>query len=203
MYPTVFAIALNHKSQTEHWHDTFLEAPYKALPKKAVWFIKPRNTYNSDGQITLDQGEQYFSGGTIAIVIGKTASRINASDAAQYIKGFALANEISLAESSFYRPAVKAKCRDKSCPVGSMATNVDADNVTIETYINGELKDSYSTADYVRNAGQILEALTDFATLQEGDMVLMGTPQTRVAIQAGDTVEIKASGFETLVTKVN
>ena len=76
MYPTVFAIALNHKSQTEHWHDTFLEAPYKALPKKAVWFIKPRNTYNTDGQITLDQGEQYFSGGTIAIVIGKTASRI-------------------------------------------------------------------------------------------------------------------------------
>ena len=70
----------------------------------------------------------------------------------------------------------------------------------IDTYINGELKDSYSTSDYIRNAGQILEALTDFATLQPGDMVLMGTPHKRVPINSGDKVEIKASGLETLVT---
>lgn len=202
MYPTVFAIALNHKSQTEHWHDTFEEAPYKAQPKKAVWFIKPRNTYNANGLISLDAGEHYFSGGTIAIVIGKTATRIKAEDASQFIKGFALANEISLAETSFYRPAIKAKCRDNSCPIGQIATTVNTDNTVIETYINGELKNSYSTAEFVRNAGQILEALTDFATLEDGDMVLMGTPQDRVEIRSGDIVEIKAQGFETLTTKV-
>lgn len=202
MYPTVFAIALNHKSQIEHWHDTFEDAPYKTQPQKAVWFIKPRNTYNSSGQITLDSSEQYFSGGTIAIVIGKTATRISAQDAPQYIKGFALANEISLAETSFYRPAIKAKCRDNSCPIGQITSSIDPDNTVIETYINDELKNSYTTADYVRNAGQILEALTDFATLQEGDMVLMGTPLNRVPISSGDKVEIKASGFESLVTKV-
>ena len=201
MYPNVFAIALNHKSQMEHWSEAFVAPPYKELPKKAVWFIKPRNTYNTnEGEIVLAPKEQYFSGGTIAIVIGKTATKICAQQAHEYIAGFALANEISLEEKSFYRPAIKAKCQDNSCPVGLVAQLDNVNNVQIDTYINGELKDSYSTSDYIRNAGQILEALTDFATLQPGDMVLMGTPHKRVPINSGDKVEIKASGLETLVT---
>lgn len=200
MSPNVFAIALNHQSQMDHWHDAFLEPPYKELPKKAVWFIKPRNTHNvNNGEIVLDPAEQYYSGGTFAIVIGKKASRIKAEDACEYIEGFALANEISLAEESFYRPAIKAKCQDNSCPVGSVA-KVCVASIDIETWINGEKVDCYNTRGFIRNAGQILEALTDFATLEVGDMVLMGTPQKRVAIKSGDKVEIKAQGFETLVT---
>jgi 5-oxopent-3-ene-1,2,5-tricarboxylate decarboxylase/2-hydroxyhepta-2,4-diene-1,7-dioate isomerase len=44
MKGTIFAVALNHRSQLDAWRDAFQQAPYKTPPKTAVWFIKPRNT---------------------------------------------------------------------------------------------------------------------------------------------------------------
>lgn len=44
MKGTIFAVALNHRSQLDAWREAFQQAPYKTPPKTAVWFIKPRNT---------------------------------------------------------------------------------------------------------------------------------------------------------------
>ena len=201
MTKSVFAIALNHKSQMQHWHDAFLQDPYKKLPVKQVWFIKPRNTYNvSGGTINLTGPETYYSGATLALIIGKKASKIKSSEYTKYLKGIALANEISLEESSFYRPAIKAKCQDGSCPIGSIRDLKDIRHITLNTYINDTLVQSDSTDDLILDAGAILESLTDFATLQENDVVLVGTSHKRVAIKPLDKIEIKACGFETLVT---
>lgn len=203
MSKTIFSIALNHKSQMEHWIEKFNEAPYKEPPVRAVWFLKPRNTFNvNNGEIVLDRNEEYFSGGTLAITIGKTATKVKAENFSEYVEGFALANEISLAEVSFYRPAIKAKCQDNSCPVGSVKKDLNISNLEIKTYVNGQLVDTWSVSDLVRCPARILEELSDFATLQPSDQILIGTPLKRAAIKPGDVVEIKADGFETLVTNV-
>lgn len=44
MKGTIFAVALNHRSQLDAWQEAFQQSPYKTPPKTAVWFIKPRNT---------------------------------------------------------------------------------------------------------------------------------------------------------------
>lgn len=49
MKGTIFAVALNHRSQLDAWQEAFQQSPYKAPPKTAVWFIKPRNTVISSG----------------------------------------------------------------------------------------------------------------------------------------------------------
>ena len=119
MKGTVFAVALNHQSQRSVWAEAFEKAPYNAPPKTAVWFIKPHNTVIRAGEpIPFPQGETVLSGATVALVVGKTASKVRVEEAAAYIAGYALANEISLPEESFYRPAIKAKCRDGFCPLG-------------------------------------------------------------------------------------
>ena len=41
MKGTIFAVALNHRSQLDAWREAFQQAPYKTPPKTAVWFIKP------------------------------------------------------------------------------------------------------------------------------------------------------------------
>ncbi|STE88698.1 4-hydroxyphenylacetate degradation bifunctional isomerase/decarboxylase [Escherichia coli] len=64
------------------------------------------------------QGEKVLSGATVALIVGKTATKVREEDAAEYIAGYALANDVSLPEESFYRPAIKAKCRDGFCPIG-------------------------------------------------------------------------------------
>ena len=97
MKGTVFAVALNHQSQRESWREAFEKAPYSTPPKTAVWFIKPHNTVIRAGEpIPFPQGETVLSGATVALVVGKTASRVRVEDAAEHIAGYALANEVSL-----------------------------------------------------------------------------------------------------------
>lgn len=203
MKGTVFAVALNHRSQLAAWSEAFQQAPYNTPPKTAVWFIKPRNTVIRAGEpIPFPPGETVLSGATVALVVGKTARNVRADDAADYIAGYALANEISLPEESFYRPAIKAKCRDGFCPLGELAGVSQIDNLTIITEINGREADHWNTRDLQRSAAELLSALSEFATLNPGDAILIGTPHARVALQPGDRVRILAEGFPALENPV-
>jgi len=203
MKGTVFAVALNHRSQLDAWRDAFNQPPYNTPPKTAVWFIKPRNTLIRAGDaIPHPEGEQVLSGATVALIVGKTASKVSPEEAADYIAGYALANEVSLPEESFYRPAIKAKCRDGFCPLGELAAVDNVDNLTIITEINGREADHWNTADLQRNAAELLSALSEFATLNPGDAILLGTPHSRVPLQPGDRVRILAEGFPALENRV-
>ncbi|MBT2105195.1 4-hydroxyphenylacetate degradation bifunctional isomerase/decarboxylase [Enterobacter mori] len=203
MKGTVFAVALNHQSQRDAWREAFEKAPYSTPPKTAVWFIKPHNTVIRAGEpIPFPQGETVLSGATVALVVGKTASKVRVEDAAAYIAGYALANEVSLPEESFYRPAIKAKCRDGFCPLGELVAVDNVANLTIITEINGREADHWNTAELQRNAAELLSALTEFATLNPGDAILLGTPQNRVEIRPGDRVRILAEGFPPLENPV-
>ena len=203
MKGTVFAVALNHQSQRDAWRDAFEKAPYNTPPKTAVWFIKPHNTVIRTGDpIPFPPGETVLSGATVALVVGKTARNVPVDEAAEYIAGYALANEVSLPEESFYRPAFKAKCRDGFCPLGELAALDHVDNLTIVTEINGREADHWNTADLQRNAAELLSALSEFATLSPGDAILLGTPHSRVPLQPGDRVRILAKGFPSLENPV-
>ncbi|MBM7344822.1 fumarylacetoacetate hydrolase family protein [Pantoea coffeiphila] len=199
MKRTVFAAALNHQSQIEAWAAAFQQPPYQHPPQHPVWFIKPRNTWRSHRDtVGLPAGEQVYSGATLAVVIGKSARKVSAEKAREVIAGYALANELSLAEESFYRPAIKAKCRDGFCPIGEAVVLPDVSALQIITEVNGEVRDHWNTADLRRGAAELIAALSEFATLQPGDVILLGTPQQRVAIHAGDVVTIKAAGLPEL-----
>lgn len=203
MKGTIFAVALNHRSQRDAWRDAFEQSPYKTPPKTAVWFIKPRNTVTGGGDpIPFPQGQDVQSGATIALIVGKTARKVSEQDAADYIAGYALANDVSLPEESFYRPAIKAKCRDGFCPIGEMVALKNVDNLTIITEINGREADHWNTADLQRSAAQLLSALSEFATLNPGDAILIGTSHTRVSLHPGDQVRILAQGFPPLENPV-
>ena len=114
------------------------------------------------------------SGGTLAVIIGDTARKVPAAQVSRYLAGYALANDVSLPESSFYRPAIKAKCRDGFCPLG-IGQLANADRLEIVTEINGVEQDRWSTADLVRSVPELIAAISDFITLQPGDAVLIGT----------------------------
>ncbi|BDH45524.1 2-hydroxyhepta-2,4-diene-1,7-dioate isomerase [Salmonella enterica subsp. enterica serovar Choleraesuis] len=199
MNKTIYGVALNHASQQQAFADAFHQPPYKNPPRTPVWFIKPRNTWRASGDpVVLPAGEQTFSGATVGVVIGKTARRVKEGAAHEVIAGYCLANEISLAENDFYRPAIRAKCRDGFCPLGELVEGQLPQDLKIVTEINGEQRDSWSLADLTRNASGLIAALSEFATLRPGDVILLGTPLNRVELHAGDNVTIKAQGFPSL-----
>ncbi|MFI8415049.1 fumarylacetoacetate hydrolase family protein [Serratia sp. NPDC078593] len=199
MKGTVFAVALNHRSQLDVWHQAFGEAPYQTPPKTPVWFIKPCNTLLAHGgTIPLPMGETVYSGATLAVMIGHTARKVPVAQATDYIAGYALANDISLAEESFYRPAIKAKCRDGFCPLGERGRPAEISQLHIITEINGVEQDRWSTADLLRSASELVAAISDFITLQPSDALLIGTPSQRVILKPGDEVTVRAAGLPTL-----
>lgn len=205
MRNNVFSVALNHQSQTVAWGEAFRQAPYQSPPKTPVWFIKPHNTViGTLTQIPYPSDEpEVLSGGTLAIVIGKTVRKVSTEQAGEFIAGYTLANDISLPETCFYRPAIKAKCCDGFCPMGEDIANLNPDRLIITTEINGVITHQWNTADLVRSAHQLVGALTEFITLNPGDKILIGTPHQRVQLHPGDRVTIRAEGFSPLTNTIS
>lgn len=195
---TLFGIALNYKGLLESRLEEFNSAPYQKPPLKPVLFIKTPNTRNGDGKpVVVPNGERLQPGPALGVVIGKTASRVSQQDALKHVAGYVVVNEFSLPEDSYYRPAVKAKCRDGFCSLGTEvvpASEVtDPHTLTLKLLVNGEVRQENTTANLVRSIPQLIAELSEFMTLNEGDVLITGTPEGRVDIKPGDVVVVEIS----------
>lgn len=191
----IFGIALNYKCLYEKLQAQFNEKPYINEPKKPVLFIKTPNTRNQSGQHVVKQKDDILQAGpTLGIVIGKSTSRVSENDALDHVAGFVTVNELSLPEDSYYRPAIKAKCQDGFCVLGTPVAKeavTDLNNLELRVYVNGELKQQGTTANWIRTPAQIIEQISEYMPLNEGDIILTGTPLGRVDLQAGDEVRVE------------
>ncbi|MCO8163460.1 fumarylacetoacetate hydrolase family protein [Pseudomonas sp. 21LCFQ010] len=204
---TLLGVALNYQGLLEQRLAEFEQAPYKQPPVKPVLFIKTPNTRNShQGQVTQPRGERLQAGPALGVVIGKSASRVSLENALAHVAGYLIVNEFSLPEDSYYRPAVKAKCRDGFCALGPelvpAAQVEDAGQLTLELFVNGELRQQNSTANWVRNVPQLIAEISEFMTLHEGDVLITGTPEGRVDVVPGDRVEVQISGLGRLSNSI-
>ncbi|WP_295472633.1 fumarylacetoacetate hydrolase family protein [uncultured Pseudomonas sp.] len=200
---TLFGVALNYRGLLEQRHAEFNQAPYQKPPVKPVLFIKTPNTRNvHDGEVLHPAGERLQPGPALGVVIGKRASRVQADQALAHVAGYVIVNEFSLPEDSYYRPAIKAKCRDGFCALGPELVPVErlgeAGQLTLRLLVNGEPRQENSTANWVRNVPQLIAEITEFMTLHEGDVLITGTPEGRVDVQPGDCVEVQIDGLGSL-----
>ena len=167
---TLFGVALNYQGLLRSRLEEFQQPPYQKPPVKPVLFIKTSNTRNGHDQpVVFPAGvERLQPGPALGVVIGKDASRVSEADAMNHVAGYLIVNEFSLPEDSYYRPAVKAKCRDGFCPIGpelvpaSQIANPNA--LGIRLLVNGELRQQNSTANWVRNIPQLIAELSEFMT---------------------------------------
>ena len=205
---TLFGIALNYKGLLDSRLGEFQHPPYQKPPVKPVLFIKTPNTRNQhSGPVVFPASvERLQPGPALGVVIGKIASRVSEADAMSHVAGYTIVNEFSLPEDSYYRPAVKAKCRDGFCPIGPAlieASQVPDPNVlTLRLYVNGEVRQENTTANWVRTIPQLIAELSEFMTLNEGDVLITGTPEGRVDVKPGDLVEVEITGLGKLANTV-
>ncbi|MDD2046180.1 fumarylacetoacetate hydrolase family protein [Pseudomonas putida] len=204
---SLFGIALNYQGLLQSRLAEFSEPPYQQPPVKPVLFIKTPNTRNGDGQpVVMPAGERLQPGPALGVVIGKDASRVSADQAFEYVAGYVIVNEFSLPEDSYYRPAVKAKCRDGFCSLSSEVVAVsevaDPHNLTLTLLVNGQLRQENTTANFVRSIPQLIAELSEFMTLHAGDVLITGTPEGRVDVQPGDQVVVEISGLGRLTNTV-
>lgn len=201
---TLFGVALNYQGLLRSRLAEFNEPPYQQPPLKPVLFIKTPNTRNGDGQpVVMPAGERLQPGPALGVVIGKTASRVDEKDALSHVAGYVIVNEFSLPEESYYRPAVKAKCRDGFCALGSQVIELaDPHSLTLKVLVNGEVRQENTTANFVRSVPRLIAELSEFMTLHEGDVLITGTPEGRVDVQPGDEVTVEISGLGRLTNHI-
>lgn len=204
---TLFGIALNYQGLLEQRLSEFNAPPYQKPPVKPVLFIKTPNTRNThEGVVTRPDGERLQPGPALGVIIGQRASRVSESDALSHVAGYTIINEFSLPEDSYYRPAVKAKCRDGFCAIGpslipaSSVPNPQA--LTLKLLVNGELVQENNTANQVRSVARLIAELSEFMTLEAGDVLITGTPEGRVDVQPGDRVDVEITGLGRLTNHI-
>ena len=119
---------------------------------------------------------------------------------ANHIAGYLAVNDVSIPHSSYYRPAIRQRCRDGFCVIGSEITERIPSEIRI--WINGELRSRASTADVVRPIDRLIADISEFLTLQPGDIVLAGEPQDAPLARVGDRVRVEMDGLPALENEV-
>lgn len=205
---TVYGTLLNFKGELEVMKEQMNQSPYNSPPQGPILYIKPKNTYTSFAQpIPLPQNtEQLSVGAALGIVIGKTATRIKKEEAWNYIEGFTIVNDISIPHESYYRPAIRFKACDGFCPIGPWiitASSVKNPNdLRIRVLINQKIVQENTTANLVRPIEKLLADVTDFMTLQAGDILLAGIPEQAPLAKEGDHIRIEIDQIGYLENKI-
>lgn len=198
----VFGALLNDAAELQALGPALSQPPYKAAPRAPVLEVKPHNTWARDGDEVVVPADVagLRVGAQVAAIIGRSACRVPLAEAAGVVAGYLLAADIELLHDSHYRPALRFKARDGFCPIGStvLPAPADPESIVIQWRVDGELVRSVGGAGRVRGLAQLIADVTDFMTLQPGDLLLLGAAAGAPLVRPGQSLEISAPGLGSL-----
>ncbi len=125
----------------------------------------------------------------LAVIIGKTASEVRASQAMDYVAGYSIGLDITIrgAEDRSFR-----KSPDSYCVLGPwLVTKDEIPNpgaLDLSISVNGEMRQSSNTKHMILGVAELIEFASSFYTLYPGDIVITGTPEGVSPIIPGDHI---------------
>ena len=144
----------------------------------------------------------------LAVVIGQRGKHIAKVDAWQYVAGYTVANDYAIRDylENYYRPNLRVKSRDTLTPIGPWIVAKEAipdpHNLALRTWVNGELRQQGTTADLIFSIPFLIAYLSEFMTLQPGDMIATGTPKGLSDVVPGDEAIVEVEGVGRLVNRI-
>ncbi|HET6168929.1 MAG TPA: fumarylacetoacetate hydrolase family protein, partial [Terracidiphilus sp.] len=174
------------------------------VPAEPLLFFKPPSSLLGHKGVVMmpPESERVDFEGELALVIGKRASKLPADANWQsYVRGYTVADDVTARDLQKKDGQwTRAKGFDTFCPVGPMVSDeLDlARGATVETRVNGELRQQGSTLDFIFSIPVLLSYITAAITLEPGDLLLTGTPAGVGPVKAGDTVEVSIQGLGVL-----
>jgi 2-keto-4-pentenoate hydratase/2-oxohepta-3-ene-1,7-dioic acid hydratase in catechol pathway len=150
----------------------------------------------------------------VAFVVGRRCSGVSESEAAAFIAGYMLLNDLSARDLQFATPQwMPGKVFDRSAPCGPALVTPDEagphDRISFSLTLNGEEMQAASTDDLIFSVPALVARLSELMTLEPGDLVSTGTPsgvgsarQPRVWLQPGDEITISSPTLGRLETTI-
>jgi 2-keto-4-pentenoate hydratase/2-oxohepta-3-ene-1,7-dioic acid hydratase in catechol pathway len=194
----VVALGVNYRSHGE-------EMSHR-IPAEPLLFIKPATAVigPEDDIVYPETSERVDYEGELGVVIGKRARNVTETAAREYILGYTCCNDVTARDiQARDKQWTRSKGFDTFAPLGPcVETELDPDNLRLETRLNGEVKQNTGTGDLIFGADELVSFISRVMTLLPGDVIATGTPSGVGPMQPGDTVEVTINGIGTLRNKV-
>jgi 2-keto-4-pentenoate hydratase/2-oxohepta-3-ene-1,7-dioic acid hydratase in catechol pathway len=174
------------------------------VPVEPLLFFKPPSSLLAPGaavRMPAASSRVDFEG-ELAVVIARRVRNLKEDEWRTAVRGYTLANDVTARDLQKKDGQwTRAKGFDTFCPVGPLVSDeVDPGaGLTIETRVNGELRQHGSTLDFIFSIPQLLAYITSAITLEPGDLLLTGTPSGVGPLKAEDRVEVTVPGLGALV----
>jgi len=180
------------------------------LPSEPLVFMKATSALTGpfDNVIQPRNGHKLDYESELVVVIGRKAQYIGEDEVFDHIAGFTVGHDVS--ERAFQRERggqfTKGKSGDTFAPVGPYLVTrdmiKDVQNLSIWSEVNGEKRQQGNTTDMVFGVKEIVSHLSQFMTLNPGDIIFTGTPagvgdgmEPPVYLSPGDVVRIGVEGL--------
>jgi len=190
----IVALGLNYRSHAEEVRAD--------IPKEPLIFLKPPTAVigPEDNIVLPPSSTRVDYECELAVVMKKPAWQVPREKALDYVLGYTCFNDVSARDHQ--RNDVqwtRAKSFDTFAPIGPcIETELDPANITLETYLNSELKQRGNTSDLIFSVPELISFISWVMTLLPGDIIATGTPSGIGPMHPGDTVEIKIEPIGTL-----
>jgi len=185
------------------------------IPKEPVFFAKTLNTlitdsnpiiypkilYNDEERRRLDYEVE------LAFIVSKISKNVIKEKAYDHILGYTVfldmtARDMQVGDRNIKLPWYRSKNFDTFGPIGpkivSQSEILDPHDLEIELKVNGETRQSSNTRNLIFRIPEIIEYITQFVTLDEGDIVATGTPGGVGAVLPGDKIEASIEKIGTI-----
>jgi 2-keto-4-pentenoate hydratase/2-oxohepta-3-ene-1,7-dioic acid hydratase in catechol pathway len=210
----ILCIGLNYRQHAAEVH--------MPEPKQPILFSKYNNALAAPNcTITLPPKEisyKFDYETELLIVIGKRARNVSEADAPNYIAGYCTSNDFSARDLQLETPGSQwmiGKTLDNFAPIGPYFVTSDLvgdpHKLKLQTFVNGEVRQDWSTDDFIFNCYQVVSFISKFWALEPGDIILTGTPQGVIAgmpkdkqvwLKAGDQIESRIEKLGSLKFKL-
>ena len=208
----VICLGINYKAHAEEAERYSAEAFKKERPIPIYFSKRVSEAVGPEGFIESHPGlvQRLDYESELAVIIGKTAKNVKAADAADYIFGYTVLNDVSarLLQTT-HKQWYFGKSLDGFTPIGPCITTADEiafpPALRISSRVNGELRQDCTTDLLITGIADIIEELSSGMTLLPGTIIATGTPagvgmgfDPPKFLKPGDVVECSIEGIGTL-----
>ena len=199
----IVATHLSYRSRCDEYE---MAAP----PDVPSYFLKPPSSLSAHGaDVARPRGCRFLNyEGEIGVVIGKRCTNTSIEGALDHVAGYTVANDWGVHD---FRHAdrgsmLRVKGQDGFCPLGPVmvdAGDVDPEDLTVRTFVNGEqVQEGHTGTDLIFSFAYQVADVARLMTLEPGDVILSGTPANSRPVEPGDLVEVEVEGIGRLANRV-
>ncbi|RXM31986.1 Acylpyruvase FAHD1, mitochondrial [Acipenser ruthenus] len=184
-----------------------------AVPTEPVLFLKPPSAYVTEGSSIM---VPFYSHNLhheveLGVVIGKGGTAIPQNAAMDHIAGYALCLDMTARDvqdecKTKGLPWTLAKAFNTSCPVSEFITKekiADPGNVKIWLKVNDQLRQEGNTSQMIFSIPFLISYISEIITLEEGDLILTGTPKGVSSVQEHDELQAGIEGIVSMKFRVD